>query len=155
MAVHISLLAPSLAITPNGLVRAEMTFDVPGQRFPADGWEDFPVPILGWWLHELSALWNGSSLEAELRFMNGPFYVLVTLPEDGGKWLFTGVEDGLEERTTPMGAADRSEFMTNIISAVDAVGEFCQQNAMTSSDTEAVQSEGRLARSWARMGGRS
>ena len=46
--------------------------------FPASGWSDFTVIILGWWAHALFQLEVPTRREVQWRFMDGPHGVTLT-----------------------------------------------------------------------------
>jgi hypothetical protein len=46
--------------------------------FPSAGWHDFPVVILAWWAEEVADLLRGDRRCAQLRFMEGPYVVVVS-----------------------------------------------------------------------------
>lgn len=51
-------------------------FRVDDKVFPDEGWTDFTVIILGWWLEELSQLEiNKRRSSFKLNFMDGPLFV--------------------------------------------------------------------------------
>ena len=53
--------------------------------FPEDVWDDFPVIIVGWWLNNLAEYLSGDDgRSVELGFMDGPFYVLLSLGSNMG-----------------------------------------------------------------------
>ncbi|MFI6503920.1 hypothetical protein [Nonomuraea typhae] len=55
------------------LVVAPIWLDLDGSPFPEEGWFDFPIPLLTWWLTEVRDLLNGEQDECWLTFMDGPF----------------------------------------------------------------------------------
>lgn len=46
--------------------------------FPSAGWHDFPRVILAWWADEVADLLRGDRRGAQLRFMEGPYVVVVS-----------------------------------------------------------------------------
>jgi hypothetical protein len=46
-----------------------------GRGFPGVGWNDFVVVILNWWIAALQKILQGE--KAELRFMDGPYWISV------------------------------------------------------------------------------
>ena len=65
----------SFYVAKSGAVVGEiwLRLESPPLAFPQDGWTDFPVVVLGWWLHEVEALIQKASIEARCLFMDGPF----------------------------------------------------------------------------------
>jgi hypothetical protein len=58
----------------SGNILCKVYFCIGEKTFPDNGWSDFTVIILGWWIEELSKLKNGSKTFS-LSFMDGPLYV--------------------------------------------------------------------------------
>jgi hypothetical protein len=44
-----------------------------GGAYPQEGWNDFPVVILGWWLQGIASFLNDGSQSFLGRFMDGPY----------------------------------------------------------------------------------
>jgi hypothetical protein len=60
-----------------GSITGVVYFDFGGaEAFPIEGWNDFVVVIAGWWLSAMAQVAGGSG-EAQLRFMDGPYWVTV------------------------------------------------------------------------------
>lgn len=55
----------------SGGLTGEVYFDFSGNHFPEEGWIDFPVVIIGWWLEAL----HSASDTYEFHFMDGPFFL--------------------------------------------------------------------------------
>lgn len=49
--------------------------------FPEEGWSDFPVVIIAWWMNDLSRMWQRAR-EVNLVFMDGSPYIHATLEKD-------------------------------------------------------------------------
>ena len=63
----------------SGAVTGPIHFAVGDGCFPEEGWSDFPVAILGWWLEAIGRLEKGVSRTEDLDFMDGPCLVRVTV----------------------------------------------------------------------------
>lgn len=60
-----------------GSVTGVIYFDFdPTHQFPVFGWNDFVVVLANWWLSALADLMRGAD-QAQLRFMDGPYWVEV------------------------------------------------------------------------------
>lgn len=65
----------SIEVSPiSGNILSKVYFRIGEQIFPDEGWSDFTIIILGWWIEELSNLKVGSKT-FRLSFMDGPLYV--------------------------------------------------------------------------------
>ena len=73
----------SLRRSATGSITAGIWFEAGDECFPENGWNDFAVVILGWWLSELRALpaRNNPRATARLEFMDGPVEVEIRAPE--------------------------------------------------------------------------
>lgn len=46
--------------------------------FPEKDWTDFSIIVLSWWLEQVQALRQGLAKDATLRFMDGPYEIVLT-----------------------------------------------------------------------------
>jgi hypothetical protein len=67
----------SLTQSPGGAIFGEIAVRVAEKQFPGPGWNDFIVVVLGWWSEQCTGLLRGSNHAAELRFMDGPFFMIL------------------------------------------------------------------------------
>jgi hypothetical protein len=65
--------------------------------FPSADWRDFPVVVLGWWLHDY-ATFRRSGSAVTSSFMNGPYALVISPAGDGRSVVVSFV------RRTPDGA---------------------------------------------------
>lgn len=56
-----------------GLITGNIYFEENNEYFPEKGWNDFPVIILGWWIHSFLTFVKQNSEKFEFCFMDGPF----------------------------------------------------------------------------------
>src|SRR5262249_8874882 len=52
--------------------------EIDSLNFPSAEWSDFPIVILGWWMDQSLSLHTGKTSEAILRFMDGPYELIMT-----------------------------------------------------------------------------
>jgi hypothetical protein len=58
-----------------GSVTGVIYFDFgSGRKFPSEGWNDFVVVILNWWMAAVQKIVQRGE-KAELRFMDGPYWI--------------------------------------------------------------------------------
>ena len=69
--------------------------EIDGRDFPGEGWDDFPVVILGWWLSEAKPLLTNQTGSRERLFMDGSYEFEVNVL---GKELWEGalIKRGLD-----------------------------------------------------------
>lgn len=84
MTSQINLDATSIELTASS-VAARIWIELDGVSFPEASWYDFPVPILTWWIDELSKLLRGENGQAVLQFMDGPYEVRLRSHEGAGR----------------------------------------------------------------------
>lgn len=65
-----------------GAITGSLHVEFGGSLFPDDGWADFVVVVLGWWLVALRRLGAGAT-DLEMPFMDGPFSIRVTASASG------------------------------------------------------------------------
>jgi hypothetical protein len=74
-----------------GTVTGIIYFSSGNVTFPEGVWDDNPIIIVGWWLNNLADYASGSDgCTVELSFMDGPFYLLLTLggwDSDAETWI--------------------------------------------------------------------
>lgn len=73
--VHLDL--DSLTVTGTGRVVGCIWLQLGHQEFPEVGWFDFPTTLLSWWLGAVESVVEGNSTRVELRFMDGPFALVL------------------------------------------------------------------------------
>lgn len=73
----------SLKQSKSKLITGVVFFDFgDGYRFPEQGWNDFVVIVLCWWLSSLKRLVCSNSDEEEFRFMDGPLAIKIKRRSD-------------------------------------------------------------------------
>ncbi|MFZ6648904.1 hypothetical protein ACO0LO_24480 [Undibacterium sp. TJN25] len=66
----------------SGKITGGLWVSTKNKDFPAEGWNDFVVIILSWWLQELRTLSLRESNSVFLRFMDGPYHIAVSSISD-------------------------------------------------------------------------
>jgi hypothetical protein len=100
--------------------------------FPENGWSDFPVIIIGWWLNDLKTLLHSGGT-FECRFMDGPFLFRVSSVQED-QWL---IECG---RSDPEFSLEHSaqvmphQFMSSLRSTAQSLIVACNNHGWRSSD---------------------
>jgi len=74
--------ARTLKLGVAGPATASFFLQVGSANLPMVGWNDFVVVVLGWWTEALLRLLNGQSSREEVRFMDGPYSVLLQSHSD-------------------------------------------------------------------------
>lgn len=70
-----------LRLTGSSNVVGPIYFRFGDVAFPEEGWSDFPLVIIGWWMNDLGRMWQ-KAREVNLVFMDGSPYIRATLQKD-------------------------------------------------------------------------
>ena len=113
--------------------------DVGGCKFPAEGWNDLVVVVLGWWVNAvLRLLSNDSSCEV-VNFMDGPYTVRVSMTS--AEMLefraLAGIGRDIEKAK---GEALPNAFAESLISQSHEVISACRRQGWWSRDAEDLAS---------------
>lgn len=76
-AIRLVTAPESYAQSKSGSVTGIIFFDFDDFKFPEDGWNDFVLVVLTWWLNAIDNLMFSGVIAEELRFMDGPFFLRV------------------------------------------------------------------------------
>lgn len=97
------------------------------EAFPEEGWSDFPIPILTWWLRELADMEQGQKQEGDLYFMDGPYKIRIERAADLAQWRVIGVRRALHTHETDWGTVPQELVKAAIVTAADAVLAVCRE----------------------------
>src|SRR5262245_7151666 len=115
-----------------GSVTAIVYFDFGADRqFPVADWNDFVVVIAGWWLEALQAVERGQ-VEAELRFMDGPYWI--TAIRAGASLQLRCIEDRGSAAKSYEASVDAEEFRRELMGFVRDVAAACVAAGIQSPD---------------------
>lgn len=73
----------SLRRSRRGAITGSVFIRVGALCFPEEGWSDFAVVILGWWVEALRGLEPRHGAVVDLQFMDGPYWVRVAVVGPG------------------------------------------------------------------------
>jgi len=113
-------------------------FDFSGFFFPGDGWSDFVVVILTWWLSALERLERGVECEGVLRFMDGPYWIAVAA-RDGDVVLLRCTEDRRGVGVVHEEQVSLSELGREVRRIAKQVASACQRRRIDSSDVDVLR----------------
>lgn len=122
-----------LTLTEAGLVFGGVWLRVDGVAFPAEGWTDFVVVVLGWWADAAAELLTGNAVPIEVDFMDGPYRARLRLA-DGG-WNLDLLERGRTLLVLRTVLVDGRLLATSVIRASERVLEACLKYGWVSTDT--------------------
>jgi len=128
----------ALQRSSSGSITGALFVRMDGIPFPDDGWSDFPVVVLGWWVDAVHRLLGGLSEEEELDFMDGPQSLVLKRRDDGAVAIGcrTG-QSGLQldhETVVP-----ESTLRDQVVKAARVVVATCERNGWQGSDVRNLQ----------------
>lgn len=109
------------------------------KEFPTQGWNDFPVIILGWWLEEIERLVEMKGGKAECSFMDGPYKFEVDAGP--GSWFITFItrrRNGVER--LPQKEVSPKVVVSEILKASRIVADVCRERGWESRDLTILES---------------
>ena len=99
--------------------------------FPGDGWSDFPVVVLGWWLGQLARDTGGREAVERCQFMDGPFAFTVRRRRGDPLWIVAA--PGRAEVVV-----DGRTFLNSVTEAARVVLDACHRNGWAGPDADAL-----------------
>lgn len=107
----------------------------PTGAFPEEGWLDFPVVILCWWIEGLREIESGESRSFEGSFMDGPFEFVV----QSKTGLTCSVSWGQRGKAIALGIVNVSALLKSAVAAGRVVAESCRENSWGGKDVELLE----------------
>jgi hypothetical protein len=125
----------SLTRSAMGSITGQIFLRGSAASFPEEGWSDFPVVILGWWIQGLGALANRKTGTFQGMFMDGPYaFVVQRFPgrSDEISWGRTGAE-------SPVGIVDAGAMLASAVAAARAVVTACRVQGWAGPDLDSLE----------------
>ena len=104
-----------------------------GGAYPEEGWRDFPVVILCWWLEGITAFLNDGSKSFTGRFMDGPYEFTVR------RLSSQTAEISWRSSGGPPGTVDISLLLQSLAAAGSSVSHACRSNGWRSPDIDTLE----------------
>ena len=117
----------SFQLLTSGKLAARICIRSEDAVFPDEGWNDFPIPILTWWLRELSETDHRLGGKCDMYFMDGPFMFTAEATSDPWLWRVTCVRRLMKESRQEWGIFRRDLLESAIKSAADTVIAACAE----------------------------
>ena len=125
--------------TSSGLVHAGCALRLkPDVYFPHPQWSDFVVVVLEWWAVAATQLLRGERERVSVRFMEGPYFVELSVDKQWRLRLVC-VEGGLKERRVAEETVDLISFAESLVASNDEVLGFCKGRDWWSRDNDSLQ----------------
>lgn len=131
----IVMASDALSRTAAGVVYGNISLQLGDSKFPDADWTDFVVVVLTWWCQAVLRLLRGEKGPVEVRFMEGPFLVSISVAEPE-VWHVSLLEDGLTRRLKNGADVRPAPLIRSILEAADRTIVFCRRQAWPSSDLE-------------------
>ena len=133
---YVKIMPDLIERTDMGAFVGPIWFSFESFAFPAHEWSDFPVVILSWWLRSICKLIEKSSSIECLRFMDGPFELII---EQVGEteWRVVGrrrADYSAGHESEMLSVVTASEFAMEILAVARVVLHHCEQNSWTDND---------------------
>jgi hypothetical protein len=138
-AISIHVETASLRIRANGPATANMWLVINGREFPAHGWNDFVVVVLGWWATALLEVLRNPRTLATIHFMEGPYAVKVCMSPSGLLQL-CAVEGSNRNIEVAVGEGEIHAFISGVISQSHEVLDLCRREVAWSNDAAILES---------------
>lgn len=123
-----------------GSITAKIHLMTSGRCFPEEGWSDFVVVILSWWVEEVVETIKGAKQVASLRFMDGPFEALI-LAKHQHVWTVKFVDDS---KSSPLveyeGEIEPRSIVRSLLAAASKTLEECRKRQFSSRDVDSLVS---------------
>lgn len=107
-------------------------------QFPERAWNDFVVIVVRWWLSALTTFIADDAAEAELRFMDGPFLVLVQ--RESGDEVRIRCIDTARARELFVGRGSAMDLLRSTLDVAVRVLRICGQLGWQSEDVDILES---------------
>lgn len=132
--VHV---APDSLLCRDRSITGVIHLRVRDESFPCEGWSDFPVVVLYWWMRELG--WDAAVGRRCIRcqFMDGPQYFEI-LPSPG-QWEIRTFDPGHPPRSWWL-QDDGAQFLDSLRQASVKVVAVCREKGWVTSDVEQLAS---------------
>jgi hypothetical protein len=118
-----------------GLGFGEISLHVGELTFPDSSWTDFVVVVLTWWCSALFRLLAGEPKPIEVRFMEGPYLVMLG-PLNGDVVHLVLVEDRWKREIRGETDVDTRILIRSVLSAADIALMECKSRSWWSDDAD-------------------
>lgn len=124
-------------VTNDGNLTGVVYWIVDGREFPERGWNDFVSVLMNWWCESIYRILNGQSDHEELRFMDGPFSLLLSAAGEMIEISF--VERGKSRKVSGPWSISRPSLRTEFVRAATEFVHFAQCQGIVPDDLANTQ----------------
>jgi hypothetical protein len=123
-----------------GLVYTGLSLRGNGFAFPDPEWVDFAVVVLSWWTKATVNLLAERTKREEVRFMEGPYLIEVTVATRA-KWQLRCIEAGESRRTCEYETmVEIGAFVAALLEAACAALHLCRERGWWTHDADILES---------------
>jgi hypothetical protein len=105
------------------------------KTFPEPDWNDFVIVVLCWWLEAVIQMVDGVKENAELWFMDGPFYVRI-FTKGKERWYLECIHRRKNERVEYSTLVEPVIMLKSLLSVARETIDQCKKNEWTLSDLD-------------------
>ena len=137
--VTISIKVESFKVNSNGLTTADINFNIDDHAFPMNGWNDFAIIILEWWVTATFKLFRNTSTKEVLHFMDGPYAVKISKISPD-LLNFCTVEAAGRSKKIITGEMETISFAHELISQSHRALDACKKADLWTRDSDTLES---------------
>lgn len=128
----------SVVARPGKSATGNIWLKLEGCDFPARGWNDFIVVLMGWWANALLRLVRGDCTHEIIPFMDGPYAVEVIMSSPG-MLRFQAVQGQDRNMAIAFGEQSVDDFIKALIFQGQEVLDACRRQSWWSKDAEILE----------------
>lgn len=134
--IMIEIVAEPLSLRRSGMgsITGQIFLRGPMAGFPDEGWSDFPVVILGWWIEGLTDVVVGKESSFQGLFMDGPYAFVVRREGSSGR-----ISWGKRDEETSIGVVDIPALLRSAVAAGRLVADACRGRDWSSRDLDHLE----------------
>jgi hypothetical protein len=115
----------------------QLLFDIAwidnGLYYPMDPWLDFGVLVLGWWTNAILSMISGAEDTIKLSFMDGPYYLMMTINRISQEVTFSGENGRIFEAKSSI-----DEVRNQVIAAARFIDRELSKHHLLTTDRESL-----------------
>ena len=133
--IDLQINVDSIRRSKSGQITGVLFLRINNLIFPEEGWNDFIVVVLGFWVSEVLKNWNLDIL-GDFRFMDGP--IRFQIAKIGNKTEFTGFND---KKLILQEEIDYSSFKNSLIDIAFKVVRIVEEKKWESKDIDFLKDQ--------------
>jgi SRSO17 transposase len=127
----------SIEFRPNGSATGIVYWDTNGLQFPEAAWNDFVLTICNWWLEAALRLVRSETSVEQLRFMDGPFWVILRKCDSTMEVSF--IDGGSGENVRGRFIFESHQVFAGLLDAMKRLANYCRSVNVSDEETSKLQ----------------